>query len=400
MAWNEPGRDDRQNDPWGGKGAGKGGGGNNDQGPPDLDELLKQLRDTFLGVFGLSGGNGNGGDSKGASAGGVSIFVALLAGLIFFLGVFQVDEKERAVVLRFGVFKEVVNPGLHWRIPLVETVYQENTTSYRVHLSRGQMLTKDVNIVEVELSVQYNIANIKDFVLNVKTPENSLAQATDSAVRHVVGSSLMDDVLTLGRDAIAAEVQTRLQTYLDNYGTGIRIEKVNLESTQAPDEVRAAFDDVTKAREDEERVQNEAEAYANGIIPEARGQAQRIVQEATAYKDQVIARAEGEAQRFVKLLSEYEKAPEVTRQRLYIDAIQGVMGQSSKVMVDVDGGNNMIYLPLDKLVEQSSTVGTNKSSAPLRLSADDIDTISLQVLNKLKRDLGNSDTRRTGREAR
>lgn len=393
MAWNEPGNNNRQNDPWGN------GNGGNDQGPPDLDELLRQLRDRFLGLFGLAGG-GSGGASSGPSSSGLSLFFALFAGFILFLGFYQIDEKERAVILRLGVFKEVVEPGLHWRIPLVDKAYKENITSYRVHVSRGQMLTKDVNIVEVDLSVQYNISNIKDFILNVKTPENSLEQATDSAVRHVVGSSLMDEVLTLGRDVIAAEVQTRLQAYLDGYDAGIHIEKVNLESTQPPDEVRAAFDDVTKAREDEERVQNEAEAYANGIIPEARGKAQRIVQEATAYKDRVIAQAEGEAQRFEKLLAEYEKAPEVTRQRLYLDAVQSVMGVSSKVMVDVEGGNNMLYLPLDKMLEQGAQSPVLGGSGSMRLTQDDIDRISLQVLNNLKRELGATDIRRSGREAR
>ncbi len=214
---------------------------------------------------------------------------------------------------------------------------------------REIMLTRDENIVEVKLSVQYVIDDPTSFVLKVRDPERSLQHATQSALRHVVGGTSMDMVLTDGRAQIAVEVNQRLQDYLNLYQTGISVSKVTVDESKPPTQVQAAFDDVIKAREDEERVKNEAQAYANGIVPEARGGAQRVLEEAMAYKEQVMANAEGEAERFNKLLAEYLKAPEVTRERLYLDAVQGVLSNTNKVMVDVEGGNNVMYLPLDKL---------------------------------------------------
>jgi membrane protease subunit HflK len=227
-------------------------------------------------------------------------------------------------------------------------------TTERQYTSRGLMLTEDENIVELPLTVQYNIDDAKAFVLNVRDPEVSLQHATDSALRHVVGGSTLDMALGEGRQLIGDEVKLRLQTYLDDYGTGIQIIKVNIQEGKPPAPVKAAFDDVVKAKEDEERLKNEAQAYANGVVPEARGRAQRMIEEATGYRSRVVAEAEGEARRFEQLLTEYKKTPEVTRERLYIDALQEVMANSSKVMIDVDGGNSMLYLPLDQLRKQGS----------------------------------------------
>jgi membrane protease subunit HflK len=379
MAWNEPGGNNQ--DPWGGKGGGN-------DGPPDLDEALKKLQDKINGIFGggSSGGSTGGSSFSGASMGLVAV-VVLVA--YFLLGIYQLNEQERGVVLRLGVYKETVGPGLHWNPPLIDSVTKVNVTKVRLHSSRGLMLTEDLNILEVNMSVQYRINDTKNFVLQVRDPERSLAQATESALRHVVGSTTMHEVLTEGRELLAQEVQTRLQDYLNVYQTGIQVETANVEDTNPPREVQAAFDDVNKAREDEERLKNEAEAYSNGIIPEARGKAQRVIEEANAYREQVVAQAEGEAKRFEQLLTEYKKAPQVTRDRLYLDAVQNVMANSSKVMIDVEGGNNMLYLPLDKIVN-SSPVATSAQ----QISPDVVREISNRVTDQLRREAINNTRRR------
>jgi len=372
MAWNEPGGNNQ--DPWGGNRGGN-------DGPPDLDEALKKFQDKINRLFGGSspaGGSGAGGLS-GAS---IALILTVVVLGYLALGIYQVNEQERAVILRFGLYSTTKGPGLHWNPPLIDSVTKVNVTKVRLHSTRGEMLTEDLNIVDVNLSVQYSIADAQDFVLRVRDPERSLAEATDSALRHIVGSTEMHAVLTEGREKIAVDVQARLQQYLDAYSTGIQVEKVNVEETTPPREVQAAFDDVNKAREDEERLKNEAEAYANGIIPEARGKAQRMIEEANAYRAQVVAQSEGEAQRFEKLLIEYKKAPQVTRERLYLDAVQKVLANSSKVMIDVKGGNNMLYLPLDKIVQQSST----PVSAVTEISPDVVREISNRVMDQLRRD--------------
>ncbi len=381
MAWNEPGGNDQ--DPWGGR---KGG-----DGPPDLDEALKKFQEKLNGIFG--GGSGGSGSSGGGFSG--SLLGLLLVGALVvygLFGIYQVNEQERAVVLRLGVYHDTVGPGLHWNPPLIDQVFPVNVTKVRSRSARGQMLTQDLNIVDVTLSVQYEIGDVKSFVLNVRDPESSLVQATDSALRHVVGSSPMHEVLTEGREKIAIEVQTRLQAYLDSYQTGISLGTVNVEDTSPPREVQAAFDDVNKAREDEERLKNEAQTYSNGILPEARGAAQRVIEEAMAYREQVVAKAEGEAKRFEQLLTEYRKAPKVTRERLYIDAMQEVMSNSSKVMVDVKGGNNMLYLPLDKIIGSGSKPVTSGRAEDV--SPDVIREIADQVADQLRRESINNTRRR------
>jgi len=380
MAWNEPGGGNNSRDPWGG--------GN--QGPPDLDEALKKLQQRLGGLFGGSGGRGGG----GASA---SLILVLLGGaaLIWALmGFYQIDEQERAVILRFGKYHATAQPGLQWNPPLIDEVIRVNTTKVRAASFRETMLTQDENIVEVSMSVQYVIDDVTDFVLEVRQPENSLQHASQSALRHVVGGMPMDLVLTEGRAQIAIEVQDRLQNYLTNYTTGIRISKVNVDDSKPPTQVQAAFDDVIKAREDEERVKNEAQSYANGIVPEARGKAQREIEEANAYREEVIANAEGEADRFNNLLTEYRKAPVVTRERLYLDAVQNVLASTSKVLVDVEGGNNMMYLPLDKL--GSGTVQPRRGSG-LEVNTSNIRELTDLVTEQLRRDAAAQQNRRGGR---
>ena len=354
MAWNEPGGG-KDRDPWGNGG---------DQGPPDLDEAFRKLQNNLSQMF---GGKGNRGGGSGGSGKRLSFNVLALGGLLLILiyfgvGVYQVDEQEKGVVLRFGkLMPEVINPGLHWNPPVIDNVLIENVTRVRSRPHDSEMLTEDENIVKVKMTVQYVISDIKKYKLQVKSPDQSLYQATESALRHVVGSTEMHQVLTEGRAQLAADVRERIQTYMERYGTGIQVTQVNIEETAPPDAVRAAFDDVIKAREDEVRLRNEADAYANQVIPEARGEAQRYLEQAEGYKQSRIAEATGEADRFNKLYVEYKLAPEVTRERIYLDTIESVMKSSTKVMIDVEGGNNLLYLPLDKIMQQNQPASENIS---------------------------------------
>ena len=364
MAWDDSGggRGGRDKDPWGSQG---------DQGPPDLDEALRKLQGQLSGIF----GRGRGGGTKSGGGGiNLSMFGIGLAVLVLgygFWGLYQVDQQERGVVFRFGeVRDEVVQPGLHWNPPIIDRVEQINVTRVNDHEHQALMLTEDENIVDIGMTVQYIIDNPVNYLVKVKNPLVSIDHATESALRHVVGSSTMDLVITEGRAALGTEVQDRLQSYLNRYETGIQVVTVNIDQSGPPQQVQEAFDDVQKAKEDEARYVNEANAYAEEIVPKARGEAQRQIEEANAYRDQVIARAEGEAERFTKLLGEYSLARDVTRDRLYIDSIESVLSQSTKVMVDVEGGNNMLYLPLDRLASRSSGVG-GASSDELRQVVDD-----------------------------
>ncbi len=360
MAWNEPGGG---KDPWG---------GNRNDGPPDIDEALKKLAEKFSFL-----GGGKGGSSKGL----LPVVIAVVAILWGLMGFYQVDEKEQAVVLRLGKYYSTNGSGLHWNPPVVDSINVVGVTEERQYPVRGLMLTQDENIVEISLTVQYNIANAKDFVLNVKDPETSLKQATDSALRHVVGSTGLDGVISTGREQVALGTAEKLQVLLDIYGSGINVVKINIKESRPPSEVKAAYDDVIRAREDLERLVNEAQAYSNGIIPEARGEAQRLREEAEGYRSQVVSKSQGEAKRFTKLLGEYQKAPGVTRERLYLDAVEKVMTQSTKILMDADGGNNMLYLPLDKIVQQGSSRQSDSA-----LSSDQmVDRIANDVIERLQR---------------
>ena len=362
MAWNEPGNGGR--DPWGNR---------QDEGPPDLDEAFKKLQNNLGKMFG-GGGQSSGGQSSGGNPVSKSIlWLAFLGAAVVYgmMGVYTLDEQERGVVLRLGTATDsILMPGLSWQPPLIDKVIIHNVSRVRSHPQQAEMLTEDENIVKVKLTVQYVIDDVKAFALNVKSPEQSLYQSTESAVRHVVGSTEMDRVLTEGRAIMGTEIKTRIQDYMNDYGTGIAVTQVNIDETAPPDAVREAFDEVIRAREDEVRVRNEANAYANKVIPEARGEAQRYLEEAEAYRRQVVAEARGESERFSKLLVEYQVAPEVTRERMYIDTLESVMSQSSKVMIDVEGGNNMMYLPLDRMVQRQgdANAGGQVGSAPIGAS--------------------------------
>ena len=374
MAWNDP--PGNNNDPWGNKG---------DQGPPDLDEAIKKLQGQLSGIFGGKK-DGSGPTGSNPFSGKIlGILLPVLAAFYLYMGVYQIDAQERGVVFFFGeVQEELLTEGINFKAPIFYTVEVVNVTRVRSKDHQALMLTEDENIVDVSLTVQWVVDNAVDFSVNVNDPERSLDNATESALRHVVGSSTMDQVITDGREAIAIEVQDRLQKYLRIYGTGIFINKVNIDRSAPPAQVQDAFNDVQKAVEDKQKFINQSNAYAQSIVPEARGKAQRQIQEATAYRDQVIAKAEGEAERFEKLLAEYKLAKTVTRDRLYIDALESVFSKSSKVMVDVEGGNNMMYLPLDRLGDRRSS-SVNVDQDAVRQATDEI----RRELNNANRSVNN-----------
>ena len=356
--------ENQDKDPWGNK---------NDA--PDFDELMKKFSSILGGKKSSSNGSGGGGnntDFKGFKFPSSKIFIYALFGFSIVYAsqcIYQLDASERAVILRFGKFYEEQTEGLNFRLAGIDERYIENVSLTRRYTQTNSMLTRDENIVDVTVSAQYRIANLKDFVLNVKDPEASLRQAIESALRHVVGDNTLEQTLTVGRENIAQEVQTRLQQILDIYATGLLVQQVNIEKTDPPPAVKDSFDDVVAAREDKERLQNEAERYALTIVPEARGQAQARIRNAEGYLLEVVANAEGEVGRFTQLLEEYQKAPKVTRDRMYIDAMQSVLSNTTKVMIDIDSGNNLMLLPLDKMMEQGNSLNSNQ----LRILRGDTD---------------------------
>lgn len=347
MAWNEPGGNKDQ-DPWGS------GRRNNNDGPPDLDEVIKKGMEKVNRLFGnkSSGGSGSGG-SKSSSAGLIGIILIFLVGFVIWDSMYRIDEKERAVVLRFGEYQDTKGPGLQFKVPLIDKVFIEEVTSVRNLTKKGHMLTQDENIVDVDLMVQFVISDLRNFLLTMRDPVITLDYATDSALRHEVGGTLMDQVLTEGRAILSINVQDRLQRYLEFYGSGIEVKKVNINAAQPPQQVKSAFEEVQRAKEDEQKLVNRAEAYRNQVVPESRGRASRIIEEANAYKAEVIARAEGETDRFLDILSIYRAAPAVTRERLYIDTMQKVLSNSTKLLIDQDEGSNIMFLPLDQLVNRT-----------------------------------------------
>lgn len=358
MAWNEPGKND--NDPWKNKGG-------RDQGPPDLDELLKDLGNKFGGIFGNKPGKGGSGKSISGIGASLAIIVALV--VWGFSGFYTIKEAQRGVVLQFGEFNSMVEPGIHWQPTFVEKVIPVDVQTTRNLPSSGFMLTEDENVVSVQMQVQYRIVNARNYLFSVTNADASLEQSFDSAIRYVVGHSEMDEVLTSGREQVRQAVWTELDKIIAPYNLGIIVSDVNFKDARPPEQVKDAFDDAIAAKEDEERFVLEAEAYALSVEPEARGRAKRMEQDALAYKQQVVLAAEGEVAKFEKLLPEYLAAPEVTRQRLYLTTMEKVYSSTSKVMVDVEGGSSMMYLPLDKIMQhqQSSPIPQyNRGLTPLK----------------------------------
>ncbi|KAF0190471.1 MAG: membrane protease subunit HflK [Gammaproteobacteria bacterium] len=396
MAWNEPG--DKKNDPWAG--------GGRDQGPPDLDEVIRRIKQRFGGIFG--GGTPRGAGTGGSLPGVFVVIVAIVAWLAYDM-IYIVEPADRGVVLRFGKFVNTLEPGPNWAFPRpIDTVMKVNIDEVRNvevgyrSLGRGTsdqkvrqeslMLTRDENIVDVKFAVQYKVLEARDYLFNVKDPDATLQQATESAVREIVGKSNMDFVLTEGRSDIANRARSLIQEILDRYKTGLSVIQVTMQDAQPPDEVQDAFFDAIKAREDEQRVINEAEAYSNDVLPRARGAAARLMEEANGYKAEVVARSQGEASRFLALLTEYEKAPVVTRERLYIESMESVLSNTSKVMLDVKSGNNLLYVPLDRLISRDGS----SAKAPEPTQQEAADAAAADKLKEEQRQRADS-RRREGR---
>ncbi len=351
MAWNEPGGNSGgKRNPWGG-------GNKPDQGPPDLDEVFRNLRRRFGGVFG--GGTGRGPTVSGPARGfSIGTIVLVLLAIWAFTGLYQVDAAERALVMRFGKYVTTTQPGLRWHLPWpIETKQIVNIQSIQSFEEQTRMLTSDETLVDINLEVQFRRANAIDFAFNVQDPESTLQEVSESAIREIVGRSRLNDVLESGRQQIVAQTKELIQRTLDAYKVGLEVTSVNLQDVRVPTEVASAQQDAIKAREDRDRYSLAAQAYANDLIPRARGEGVRRIEDAHAYSAKVIADAEGEAQRFTKLLTEYEQAPAVTRERLYLETVESVLASSKKVIVGTEGNGNLLYLPLDKLLEQPRATG-------------------------------------------
>ncbi|KHD06891.1 membrane protein [Candidatus Thiomargarita nelsonii] len=359
MAWNEPGGNGK--DPWGHR--------NKEQGPPDLDDIVQSVQDKIGGLFGGGGGGskngGEDGNSEGISWTGIG-FIAVIILIIWSLfGFYTIQPAEFGVVTQFGRYKETTEQGLNWHLPYpIEQLQKVNVEEVRALTHRALMLTEDENIVVIELVVQYQVKNAENYLFKVLDPDNTLHQATESALREIVGTSKMDAVLTNERARVAAETKVLIQDIVDRYKTGLIVSSVNMQNAQPPEAVQAAFADVIKAREDEVRSKNKAEGYANEVAEKAKGVANQLLEEAQGYKAQVTARSVGETKRFLSILKEYEKAPAITRQRLYIESLESVLSNTSKVMVDIKSGNNLMLLPLDRLLGNTSNQSTPGLSQP------------------------------------
>lgn len=382
MAWNDP--------QWGNNNRGGGGG------PPDLDELWRNFNRRLNDLLGKRGRPAGGGDDGGDGGdggdgnpfrrgrggnfrlpGGAGLILGIIVLVWLASGFYIVNAGERGVVLRFGKFIETTMPGPRWHLPYpfetaevvnieqvrtVEVGYRNNVKT-KV-LSESLMLTDDENIIDLQFSAQYLLKSPEDYLFMNRSPDDSVKGAAESAIREVVGKNKMDFVLYEGRAEIADRVTKLMQDILDRYRTGISISKVNMQNAQPPEQVQASFDDAVKAGQDRERLKNEGEAYANDVIPRARGVAARLIEESEGYRQRVIANAQGEAARFNQILGEYRKAPQVTRERLYQDAMQQVMSNTTKIMVDAKQGSNLLYLPLDKLMQAAGAGAPAPASTP------------------------------------
>lgn len=400
MAWNEPGGD-KENDPWSGRKEG--------QGPPDLDEVVRKMQEKLGGIFGgkSSGRPGKTGKTRGINLGLIVLIVLLVWAAS---GIYIVAPAERGVVLRFGRYVETTEAGPHWHIPFpVEAVKKVNVEQIRnveVGFRSGSptrraantvpqeslMLTRDENIVDAKFAVQYRVNDARNYLFNVRDPDLTLGQATESSVREITGKNDMDFILTEGRSEIALQSEKLIQQILDRYKTGLIVIDVNMQDAQPPDEVQEAFSDAVKAREDKQRLINEAEAYSNDIIPKARGAAARQVQEADAYKSRVIAEAEGDVSRFNDVLQEYEKAPEVTRKRLYLESVESVLKNSSKIILDTKSGNSLLYLPIDRIMERGARA-TQEIPSPMKFTAPQPANSPSQPVRRQRQDLRRRETR-------
>lgn len=363
MSWNDSNGD---NDPWKNKGG--------NQGPPDLDEVVRRMQqklNSFFGGKGTSDTNKIGPEGKG---GPFVLIGILLLGLLSWEMLYRIDPAERGVVMRFGKFVSVLQPGPHIRFPRpIEQVVKVNVERIQTLTSDSAMLTGDENIVDVEVAIQYRIKDVEKYLFAIADPDVSVRRVTESAIRDIIGGSTLSFVITEGRAEIATGAQTLIQDILDTYSSGVEVTSVNMQPAKPPEQVKASFDDAIKAREDEQRKINEAEAYRNEVVERSAGEAARIRLDAEGYQKSVISQAQGEASRFSQLYEEYEKAPDVTRNRLYLEAMEQVMSDASKIVIDNDGSSSLMYLPLDKLLEKSrdGKQGLNQDVVPYKPATED-----------------------------
>jgi len=370
MAWNQPGNNGQDRDPWGssnnqgGNSGGNGNKGGREQGPPDLDDIFRKLSKKLGGIGGGKGTGGGTGQGPRPHMGGRVVGIVAAAAVIIWAasGFYTIKEAERGVVTRFGKFSHLVEPGLNWKPTFIDDVTAVNVESVRELAASGVMLTSDENVVRVEMNVQYRVTDPERYLFSVTSADDSLRQATDSALRGVIGKYTMDRILTEGRTVIRSDTQRELEETIRPYNMGITLLDVNFQAARPPEEVKAAFDDAIAARENEQQYIREAEAYTNEVQPRANGQAQRILEEARAYKTQTVLEAQGEVARFAKILPEYKAAPEITRERLYIETMEKVLSHTRKVLVNDSKGGNLMVLPLDQMLKGTSAAGTKNDS--------------------------------------
>ena len=374
MAWNEPGN----KDPWG-----------RNKNNSSLDGVFKDFKKTIDDLL------GSGSSLPPSSKKSAGLLSAIILAVYFLSGIYIVNDGERGVVLQFGSFNEITMPGPHWIPRFIQSVEIVDVSKIRSVQQKAVMLTEDENIVSISFAIQYDIKDASDFIFNLREPDITVSQAGESAIREVMGQNTMDFIITEGRTKVAEDTKGLLQNVLDTYGAGVNIQSLNILEAQPPEQVQDAFSDAIKAREDEQRYINEAEAYRNEIIPLARGQAKQMLEQAIAYKVKLINAAEGEASRFTQLFTEYQKAPVVTKERLYLEAVESVLSNSSKVMIDVEGGNNMMYLPLDQILNRNQPKisnqdnGNQSSTGVDNTSIMDRITSNKNNFNLRKRDLYN-----------
>ena len=416
MAWNQPGNNGQDRDPWGsskngGNSEGNGNKGGREQGPPDLDDIFRKLSKKLGGLGGGKGGQGGGNVTQGPRGpmGGRIVGIVAAAAVIIWAasGFYTIKEAERGVVTRFGKFSHLVEPGLNWKPTFVDNVQAVNVESVRELAASGVMLTSDENVVRVEMNVQYRVTDPERYLFSVTSADDSLRQATDSALRGVIGKYTMDRILTEGRTVIRSDTQRELEETIRPYNMGITLLDVNFQTARPPEEVKASFDDAIAARENEQQYIREAEAYANEVQPRANGQAQRLLEDSKAYKDRTVLEAQGEVARFAKLLPEYKSAPQITRERLYIETMEKVLGHTRKVLVS-DKGNNLMVLPLDQMLrgQGAAPESGNKDTSLIRLNPNPAPaanssaprTSGGSIMDQRRANAQRDDTTRVGRE--
>ncbi|WP_437610155.1 FtsH protease activity modulator HflK [Erwinia sp. V71] len=416
MAWNQPGNNGQDRDPWGSsnnQGGNSGGNkGGRDKGPPDLDDIFRKLSKKLGGLGGGKSSSENSGGRSSGNGGRLLSIMAVAAVVVWAAsGFYTIKEAERGVVTRFGKFDHLVEPGLNWKPTFIDQVRAVNVEAVRELAASGVMLTSDENVVRVEMNVQYRVTNPERYLFAVTSADDSLRQATDSALRGVIGRSTMDRILTEGRTVVRSDTQRELEETIRPYDMGITLLDVNFQAARPPEEVKAAFDDAIAARENREQYVREAEAYANEVQPRANGQAQRILEEARAYKARVVLEAQGEVERFAKLLPEYKAAPQITRERLYIETMERVLSHTRKVLVN-DKGNSLMVLPLDQIMrgqtgssQNNSQDSSNNSLLRLPPASNSNDRASSSssfspenIMDQRRANAQRNDTQREGRE--